>query len=254
MRIHFLRHATFLLKMNNAQLLVDPMLSRAEALDPVKNAINQKRIPMVEFPLNDAELGEMLNQIGGVIVSHTHRDHWDPRAIELIRKDIPIFCQPTDAARISGSKFKNVTPVQNELSWEGITFHRTGGQHGKGATGQSMGPVSGFVVRKEGEPTLYIAGDTIWCPEVADALQNFTPDVVVLNAGAAAFLTGGPITMTAEDVVSVCRALPSARIVAVHMEVVNHCTLTRDELRQHLAKEKLTEQVLIPSDGEVLTF
>jgi hypothetical protein len=32
---------------------------------------------------------------------------------------------------------------------------------------------------------LYIAGDTIFCKEVKDALDNYKPDIVVVNAGAA---------------------------------------------------------------------
>ncbi len=115
-----------------------------------------------------------------------------------------------------------------------------------------MGTVSGFVLRAPGEPSLYLAGDTIWCPEVEAALQTFRPDVVVLNAGAAQFLTGDPITMTADDVVQVCRALPTARVIAVHMETINHCLLTRADLRERLAQEGLAQQVQVPADGELI--
>jgi hypothetical protein len=38
------------------------------------------------------------------------------------------------------------------------------------------------------------------------------------------------------------------------MEVMNHCRLTREGLRQVLAKEKLEERVVIPVDGDMLTF
>ena len=51
-----------------------------------------------------------------------------------------------------------------------------------------------------------------------------------------------------------CRAAPAARVAAVHMEVVNRCILTRAEIKQQLAQEGLTEQVLIPEDGEVIEF
>jgi L-ascorbate metabolism protein UlaG (beta-lactamase superfamily) len=110
--------------------------------------------------------------------------------------------------------------------------------------------VSGFVVRAEGSPTLYVAGDTVWCPEVEEALSVHTPGVVVVNAGAARFLEGDPITMTAQDVASVCRAVPEVRVVAVHMEAINHCLLTRDELREELQGEGLSDRVKIPADGE----
>jgi L-ascorbate metabolism protein UlaG (beta-lactamase superfamily) len=254
MQIHFLRHATFILKLKGIQLLVDPMLSAAESMDPVGNAASKKRIPMVDLPLSAEELTKVLSQITAVLISHTHRDHWDAHARELLPKDIPIFCQPEDEARIKSDGFKNVTPIQSEHLWEGITLHRTGGRHGSGEIGKKMGTVSGFVVTADDEPGLYIAGDTILCPEVTDALQKHMPDVIVVNAGGTRFLTGGPITMTSEDVAAVCRSVSSARIVAVHMEAVNHCVETRDDLRKFLEKEKLLKQVLIPADGDVLTF
>jgi L-ascorbate metabolism protein UlaG (beta-lactamase superfamily) len=56
--------------------------------------------------------------------------------------------------------------------------------------------------------------------------------------------------MTAEDVVRVCRALPEARVVAVHMEAINHCLLTRGGLEGELQSEQLSERVKIPADGE----
>jgi L-ascorbate metabolism protein UlaG (beta-lactamase superfamily) len=115
-----------------------------------------------------------------------------------------------------------------------------------------MGAVSGFVVRAEDSPTLYVAGDTVFCPEVEEALDAHEPDVVVVNAGGARFLEGDPITMTAEDVARVCHARPDALVVAVHMEAINHCLLTRDELRSELQREGLAQRVEIPADGETL--
>lgn len=127
---------------------------------------------------------------------------------------------------------------------------RTGGQHGTGEIGRLMGQVSGFVLRAPGEPTLYLAGDTIWCPEVADALATHRPDVAVLNTGAAQFLTGDPITMGASDVIATCRAAPDLRAIAVHLETVNHCRLSRADLRAALAEAGLAQRVRIPADGE----
>ena len=138
------------------------------------------------------------------------------------------------------------------MEWRGIRLARTGGRHGTGEIGAQMAPVSGFVVSAEGSPSLYVAGDTIWCPEVEEALRAHRPDVVVVNAGAARFLEGDPITMTASDVAEVCRAAPGARVIAVHMEAINHCLLTRRELAEELDAEGLGEKVEIPADGETL--
>jgi L-ascorbate metabolism protein UlaG (beta-lactamase superfamily) len=106
------------------------------------------------------------------------------------------------------------------------------------------------VLRAKGEPTLYIAGDTIWCIDVLTALTAFKPDIVVVNTGAAQFLEGGAITMTAEDVIETCRAAGKAQVVAVHMEAINHCLLTRSDLAFQLEAARVSKQVAIPMDGE----
>jgi hypothetical protein len=117
-----------------------------------------------------------------------------------------------------------------------------------------MAPVSGFVLSAEGEPVLYIAGDTIWCEEVRDALSAHSPGVVVVNAGGARFNVGDPITMTAEDVIAVAQATPAETVVvAVHMDAINHCVDTRAALRRALREASLLEsRVLVPDDAAAL--
>jgi L-ascorbate metabolism protein UlaG (beta-lactamase superfamily) len=255
MYIHFLRHATLVLTIDNLTILVDPMLSPREAMEPIANAGNQQRIPMVPLPLSDEELQQMLGSLDAVVVTHTHRDHWDASAQAMLPKHLPLMCQPEDQNTFEQAGFSQVLPVTDQLTWYGLQIHRTGGQHGTGDLGKKMGPVSGFVLQAEGEPTLYIAGDTIWCPDVEQSLHRFSPDVVILNAGAPTYATGGgPITMDEIDVCQVCRSIPQARVIAVHMETVNHCCLTRAALRTKVEEEGLEKQVSIPQDGEILTF
>lgn len=251
MQIQLLRHATLIVKIAGLTLLVDPMLSKAEAMEPVANAAVTRRIPMVPLPLDDDALMRLIHSVDAVLVTHTHRDHWDERARQLLPHQVKLFCQPEDEARLRSEGFEAAAAVAEQVMWRGLQISRTGGHHGTGEIGQKMGPVSGFALQAEGEPSLYIAGDTIWCDEMAEALRTYQPAVTVVNTGAAQFNVGGPITMTAEDVVAVCRELPATRVIAVHMEAVNHCLLTRAELGQKLEVEGLSAQVIIPADGEV---
>ncbi len=55
MQIHFLRHATFVITVNDLNILVDPLFSPARAMGPIANAGNQLRIPLVDLPLSDTE-------------------------------------------------------------------------------------------------------------------------------------------------------------------------------------------------------
>ena len=143
-------------------------------------------------------------------------------------------------------------PVTSSAKGTGREITRTGGQHGRGEIARAMAPVSGFVLRAPGEPTLYIAGDTIWCDEVETVIREQTPSIIVVNGGAAQFLEGGPITMSADDVIATCKAAAGAHIIAVHMESINHCLLTRDDLAFQLEAARLSGQVAIPQDGEWL--
>ena len=254
MRVQLLRHATLLLSFYNLTVLVDPMLSSLEAMDPIQNSGNQRRNPMVPLPLSDTELRQILESINAVLVTHTHQDHWDASAEAMLLKNLPLLCQPEDQSKFEQAGFTQALPVSEHLAWKGLQIARTGGQHGTGEIGKMMAPVSGFVLQAEDEPTVYIAGDTIWCSEVEHALKQYTPDVVVLNAGAATFTSGGPITMNEGDVIEVCRSIPGAEVVAVHMETINHCLLTRAALKAKVDEAGLGQRVRIPADGEVLTF
>jgi len=252
MKIHFLRHATFILEVNSTRILVDPMLGAKESMDPVKITRNNFRIPMVDLPIDENQLKRELRMIDAVIVTHTHRDHWDESARKLLPKNITIIGQPSDKETLTTQGFTNLLLVDSQIDFKGLKIYRTGGQHGTGEIGKRMGNVSGFVIEYDNQK-LYIAGDTIWCTEVEQALSNHKPDFIVLNAGAARFDEGDAITMTAENVVRVAQVSPSSKIIAVHMEAVNHCDLKRADLKAALSQNKITKAV-IPSDGELMSL
>lgn len=227
-------------------LLVDPQLDPARARPPVPGTANRRRNPLVDLP-EPAEVA--VQGVDAVLVTHLHQDHLDANAIELLEREVPVLCQPGDADGLRGHGFTDVRPVEHATRLGPLTLTRTGGRHGTGAIGERMGAVSGFVVADGTEPPLYVAGDTIWCEEVAAALEEHRPGVVVVNTGAARFAEGDPITMTADDVVAVARHARDALVVAVHLEAVNHCELTRADLRTRLREEDLASRVAVPEDG-----
>jgi hypothetical protein len=68
--------------------------------------------------------------------------------------------------------------------------------------------------------------------------------VAIVNAGGAEFLEGGLIVMGVADVRDVAARVPT--VIAVHLEALNHCFLTRAQLRLSIP------EVLVPEDGETL--
>jgi L-ascorbate metabolism protein UlaG (beta-lactamase superfamily) len=247
MHLRLIRHATLILEYGGHSLIVDPMLDDAGARPAIQNSPNPRNNPLVGLPMPAEEL---IQGVEAVFVTHTHSDHWDGTAARNLPKNIPLFGQIEDEEKFWSQGFARVQSVTSSVKWNGIEITRTGGQHGRGEIAKAMAPVSGIVLRTSGEPTLYIAGDTIWCDEVETAIREHKPAVVVVNSGAAQFLEGDPITMTADDVITTCKTAPGAQIVTVHMEAINHCLLTRDDLAFQLEAARVSSQVAIPPDGE----
>ncbi len=76
----------------------------------------------------------------------------------------------------------------------------------------------------------------------------------MVNAGDNQFFEGGSLVMGKDDVFEVYKAAPKAKIIAVHMEAVNHWTLSREELKSFANKKGIASNVLIPDDGESYEF
>jgi L-ascorbate metabolism protein UlaG (beta-lactamase superfamily) len=247
MHLRLIRHATLLVEYNGRKLMVDPMLDDANARPAIQSSPNPRNNPLVPLP---EAADDVVRGVDAIFVTHTHSDHWDATAASLLPKNLPFFGQEEDQDKFHSQGFTKAQPVNTHTTWEGIGITRTGGQHGTGEIGKAMAPVSGFVLRAPSEPTLYVAGDTIWCEEVAASIQSYRPQVVVVNAGAAQFLEGDPITMTADDVIRLCQAAPQAQVVAVHMEAINHCLLTRADLAFQLEAARVIQQLAIPNDGD----
>ncbi len=258
MQMRLLRHATVVLTYAGRRLMVDPVFSPAGTTAPIptwkRSAGWGRRNPLVGLPVSAAELQEILGSLDGVLVTHMHGDHFDQRAGEILPKNLSLLCQAEDAPRLEKLGFSRLYPITDRTTWEGIGLARVGGSHGGPLTRRKLGIVSGFVLEAAGEPSLYIAGDTVRCRAVREALRGRRPEVIVVNAGAAQLPLGRSITMNDADIAWVCRLAPAAKVVAVHMEAINHCLLTRAELGERLARKGLAERVSIPADGEVLVL
>ena len=238
MRLTLVRNATLVVEIGDRTILVDPALDDAGARPPVADTEPALRNPLVPLPVPAEEL---VDGIDAALVTHLHGDHIDAAGVRLLPRDVPVFCQPSDAERLRELDL-DARPVDRELEWDGVRLARTGGRHSLDPSVEpGLGPVSGFVL---GE--LYIASDSVWCDEVASAIEVHRPRVAVVNAGAARFIGSGPISMTVDDVAEVASRVPVT--VAVHLEAINHCPMTRAELRAALPA------VLVPDDGEMLVL
>jgi hypothetical protein len=148
-----------------------------------------------------------------------------------------------------------VLELESGLQWRDININRTGGQHGTGDWAKRLNPVSGFVFQFPGEPTVYWIGDSVWCEEIEHALDKYQPDVIVTHSGGAELEDSGPIIMDAAQTITVCETLPSATIIATHLEALDHCKTSRKALRTTANVIGIDpKRLLIPGDGELIEF
>ncbi|MDU4942379.1 MAG: MBL fold metallo-hydrolase [Mixta calida] len=258
MKLTQIRNATLLLNYAGVKFLIDPMLADKEAWEGFPGtARSHLRNPLVALPLPL----ETLLDVDAIIVTHTHRDHWDEAAAAHISKDMLIFTQnAADAELIRAQGFTRIQVLEERNTFAGITLIKTDGQHGSDEAYSNpeiaalLGDACGLVFQHPDEKTLYIAGDTIWVKPYIDSLNAWRPDVVVVNAGFAQVDHIGAIIMGKEDILRTHQALPQATIVASHMEAVNHCILSRDELREYASEQGLQACLRIPADGESCYF
>lgn len=113
MKITQVRNATQIIEFAGKKFLIDPMLAAKGAWPGFEGTARSNiRNPMVDLPLDISSLLE----VDAVIVTHTHPDHWDQAAADLIPEDKLIYVQnESDEAVLRGQSFNNLV-ILNQTS------------------------------------------------------------------------------------------------------------------------------------------
>ncbi|HBO39264.1 MAG TPA: hypothetical protein DD638_11445 [Pasteurellaceae bacterium] len=254
------RNATAKIHYGGATFLVDPYLANKGAYPGFEGTVNSHKPNPVIDMTQPAE--EVIKGIDAVILTHTHADHWDEAAQKILPKNIPVFVQNAgDAVIVREQGFTDVRVVGKNTAFNHVRLSKTGGQHGTDnmyavpQLAERLGDAMGVIFQAEGEKTMYIVGDTVWNYQVEQALQAYKPDVIVLNTGDARLIGfNESIIMSTSDVAKMAQAMPQADIVTVHMDAVNHATVTSDDMRKFVQENKLQKKVAVPKEGESLKY
>jgi L-ascorbate metabolism protein UlaG (beta-lactamase superfamily) len=248
MEIQLIRSATLRIEYAQHKIVIDPYLAAKHSM-PTYAGNSPNPIVDLPFPAEQVLMG-----IDTVIISHLHSDHFDATAKRLLSADMPIICQPGDDFELRKQGFQNVIGVADSFDLKSMKITRTFGQHGTGKVLQAMGNVSGFVFEADDEPTVYWAGDTIWCAEVAEVIDQVQPDIIITHSCGAKW-DNALILMDAIQTVKVCQAASQSVVIATHMDAVDHATISRADLRAYATIMGIqAEQLCIPLDGEKLVF
>ena len=222
-----IRNATVKLSYPGVTFLIDPWLSEPCASEERAEALRTRRFipkPVCPLPIPPEKI---LKNVDVILTTHLHEDHF---SADFLPKDTRmVFQNRADAERAETMGFTNVSCfAEAPLTLGGVTVFRVDARHGDtDAAVRRMGPTSGFVFVREGEP----------------------PTVIIVNA-CDARLPVGRLIMNAEDVAKTCACSPDSLVIASHMEAVSHAHLDRAALRQSLSDSPYAAQVRIPADGE----
>ncbi len=255
MQIAQIRNATLHILYAGQKFLIDPWLGPKEYMPGFDGAYNsQTRQPRTQLPLPV----EDIVKADAVILTHVHPDHWDDFAAKALAKNIPFFVQSEiDKEFISKQGFTQVYVLSRQGTlFHDVTLHKTPTQHGRRDIVQPLCQVMGMpydamgvVFMASTEKTLYLTGDSIWCPEVSNSIDRYQPAIIIVNACGARLLNNERLIMDQEDLKAISAYAPQSQIIASHMDTVSHLTVTKEDIRQlHLPN------IHIPSDKEILSF
>ncbi|UTD14106.1 MBL fold metallo-hydrolase [Tenacibaculum mesophilum] len=256
-KLEYIRQATVFLEVNSKKILIDPVLSDKGTQDPIPFS-NEKRIPMNDLPIPKDKI---IEQADAVLITHYHPDHFDADAEKLLPKNILIFCQPFDVEKLKSKGFTNLQSIEQVVNWSGVSIKRYEAHHHEGATGaMPFGESSSFSLTFK-EDTIFITGDAVLDSLLKNALKIEKPTHIIANTGECTFSKPNPVlepgkhmTLTKEELLRIAVENKKAILIAIHMDAINHCGLTKEELRLFLKEQEksIQDKIVIPNEGEVL--
>jgi len=262
MKIHHLRNATCVLETETGCLLVDPMLANKGELPPFAYVrFKATRNPTVSLPDMAAAI---LEKTTHSLITHSHKwgiralqhtDHLDRRGEAFLReRRIPVITHERDQPHllkaglnvVAGLKYWHAQPLL------GGRITAVPARHGHGWIHRVMANGAGFYIELPGEPSIYISGDTVYTAEVERALTEFKPEIAIMACGRAELDVGGPILMSMAELIRFAEKAPGC-VIANHLQALNHCPVSRQELQHTLVQNGLSN-VVVPLDGETITI
>lgn len=262
--MHFqqIRSATAVVTFGGKRFLIDPMLAgKYEAFPAIPDTVRAGPAnPTTPLPLPAQELCK----VDAVIVTHLHFDHFDEAAARLLPKDLPLFSQSEEeAGKLSALGFAKVQVLSEDgTDFEGVRLYRTPCDHG----GSDLCVMQvyrqfnlsekacGVMFESAAEPCrFYLAGDSVYCTEVAESIRRFEPGAIAVNCAGAQSPLGHLIIMNQYDVAALMHDFPDADVIATHLDGVSHATVS-SELLRIFKEEKGLKRLWIPRPLQTLHF
>jgi L-ascorbate metabolism protein UlaG (beta-lactamase superfamily) len=251
LRVTYIGGPTALLEFGGIRLLTDP------TFDPA--GTEYKSGPATLRKLAGPALSPAaLDSFDYVLLSHDHHfDNLDHAGRAILANAKAVLTTDEGARRLGGNSLglnqwqSAALPIPDGRVLRVIA---TPARHGP--DGLDRGAVNGFVLFFEdaSEHALYISGDTVWYPGVAEVARLFPIRVAILNLGAAHVPEVGPfhLTMSAQEAVAAARTFADAVIVPLHFEDWAHFSETRQDIAFAFATAQLDHRLRWLERGRVI--
>jgi L-ascorbate metabolism protein UlaG (beta-lactamase superfamily) len=217
----FIGNATVLLRIGDFTVLTDPAFGPAGSRVSLGYGMWTKR-------LHDPALQALENvELDAILLSHLHGDHFDRAARRRLDPALPIITTPQAERRL-----RRRFPAAHGLpTWESHEWTKgeqrlrvtaVPGRHGPGIADALLPDVMGSVVEFaiEGRPrlTLYITGDTLFRPGLAEIPRRFGAiDAMLIHLGGTRVL-GLLVTMDDRQGTELTHLIHPGRTIPIHYD------------------------------------
>ncbi|MGC5660588.1 MBL fold metallo-hydrolase [Micromonospora sp. WMMD723] len=218
----FVGTATTILRLGGFTLLTDPNFLHRGQRAYLGHGLWSRRRTDPALTIDE------LPDLDAVLLSHLHGDHFDRVARRGLDRELPIVTTPAAQRRLRRWGFR---AAQGLPTWQSRELHRDGGtlrltalpgQHGPGVLDRLLPDVMGTMVdlQRPGQPAfrLYVTGDTLFRPQLAEIPERF-PDVdaMLIHLGGTR-IAGVLLTMDARQGADLAELIRPGLTVPIHYD------------------------------------
>ncbi len=181
-RIIWFGHSTFLVQINEKNILIDPMLSDVPAPHPWLGSKRFNEEPPITI--------EQLPKIDVVLLSHDHYDHLDYESIIKLKDKVEVFYTPLGLGNhllawgIDDEKITELDWWEN-TQFYGLTFTSTPAQHfsGRGLSDRDQTLWCSWIIKSSTEQ-LFFSGDSGYGAHFKEIGEKYGPfDFAMIECG-----------------------------------------------------------------------
>ena len=207
-------HSTFLIQMNNVNILIDPMFGDVPAPHPLLGGNRFSK----ELPIEI----EQLPNIDAVLISHDHYDHLDYESIQKLKHKVGIFYTPLGVGihlEAWGIEKERIIELDwwEEIKFSSLAFKCTPAQHfsGRGLTDRANTLWCSWIIQSATE-NIFFSGDSGYGPHFKEIGEKYGPfDFAMLECGQYNEMWS-EIHMFPEETVQAAIDLKAKKIMPIH--------------------------------------